>query len=160
MIFFHPTHFRHSVGALCEIGRWDHYDGEWYFEGHHWSNGSTDVPDFSPDKQVSHNVGLQAECTILGMFIELTASNYVMTSGKPFLRVALGTSLLCLTMCLCIGMLGMWWTTTFRQGEQVSCHVSGWDWILTQVWSLIWTPCEPKLMSYLDAKKSTFLGSL
>lgn len=30
----HPTHFRHSVGALCDTGRWDHYYGEWPFEGH------------------------------------------------------------------------------------------------------------------------------
>lgn len=32
--FLHPTNFRHSVGALCDTGRWDHYDGEWPFEGY------------------------------------------------------------------------------------------------------------------------------
>lgn len=107
-VFLQPTHFRHSVGSLCDTGRWDYYYGEWSFEGHNRPNGSFDVSAFASSKQVSHNVGPSRKVqNLIRLFTVLTARNYVMTPGKPFLMVASGTSLHCLMMCLCIGMPGM-----------------------------------------------------
>lgn len=107
-VFLQPTHFRHSVGSLCDTGRWDYCYGEWSFEGHNRSNGSFDVSAFASSKQVSHNVGPSRKVqNLIRLFTLLAARNYVMTPGKPFLMVASGTSLHCLMMCLCIGMPGM-----------------------------------------------------
>lgn len=60
-----PTHFHHSLGALCDTGRWDYYNGEWSFESHYRPNRSFDIPAFTPNKQVSHNVGPSRKVEIL-----------------------------------------------------------------------------------------------
>lgn len=123
MIFYDPLiFFRYSVGAP--------------FEGHNRPKGSFDVLAFTSNKQVSHNVGPSRKVqNLIGQFrvlLQYLSQETVITQGKLFSRVASETSLLCL-MCLCIGIPGMWWTTTFRQGETV------------RMW--VWTSVNPALHS-------------
>lgn len=47
-------------------------------------------------------------------YLQLLSNSLV--SGKPFLTAVMGTSLSCLMMSRCTGMLGMLWTTICRQG--------------------------------------------
>lgn len=75
-VFIQPTHFHHSVGSLCDTGRWDYYYGEWSFEGHHRPNGSFDVSAFASSRQVSHNIEPSKKVqNLIRLFIILTARN-------------------------------------------------------------------------------------